>query len=354
MIIIKKILLATVFITTLGANAMAEDYRNNQFTLTYDNAITKNEINKVNIHPVKYVQKQTGIEVVANVYTPINYDPTKKYSVIVVAHPNGGVKEQVAGLYAQNLAEQGYITIAFDAAYQGGSSGSPRYTDKPQNRIEDIRAAADFITQYPGADADHLGLLGICGGGGYSIKVAETDKRFKSIATISLFNSGDARRNGFMRSQKDTVQQRLEDIAKIRAQEAKDGIIQYTPAFGQNMSEEQVDALPFELYRQGYQYYAQTNAHPNSQTNSTVDSLQDLMEFDVNTNVDLINQPLLMIAGEKADSLYMTEELFANASGTSYKELYKIPSATHMETYWKQPYVQQITDKLTSFYGSNL
>ena len=110
---------------------MAADYRSNPFTLTYDHAITQNEAGKVQIHPVKYVQKQTGIEVAANVYTPANFDPSKKYPTIVVAHPNGGVKEQVAGLYAQKLAEQGYLTIAFDAAYQGARGGAPRYTDKP-------------------------------------------------------------------------------------------------------------------------------------------------------------------------------------------------------------------------------
>ncbi len=351
---LKITLLAAVLAATLGGNTMAADYRNNPFTLTYDNAITQNVKGKVNIHPVKYRQLQTGIDVVANMYTPANYDPAKKYPAIVVAHPNGGVKEQVAGLYAQNLAEQGYITIAFDAAYQGGSSGSPRYTDKPQNRIEDIRAAADFITQYPGVDAEYLGLLGICGGGGYSIKAAQTDKRFKTVATVSMFNTGDARRNGFMRSQKDTIQQRLADVAKVRATEAAGGKIQYSPSFGQNMTPEQVAALPFEMYRQGYEYYAQTHAHPNSQTNNTIDSFQDLIEFDVNTNVDLINQPLLMIAGEKADSLYMTEEVFANATGTNNKELFLVPNATHIETYWKQPYVQQITEKLTGFYGKNL
>ncbi|WP_211324609.1 alpha/beta hydrolase [Orbus hercynius] len=351
---LKITLLATVFAAILGGKAMAADYSNNPFTLTYDNAITQNVAGKVNIHPVKYVQQQTGIEVVANVYTPANYDPVKTYRAIVVAHPNGGVKEQVAGLYAQNLAEQGYITIAFDAAYQGGSGGTPRYTDKPQNRIEDIRAAADFISQYPGVDTTYLGLLGICGGGGYSIKAAQTDKRFTSIATISLFNSGDVRRNGFMRSQKESIGQRLADIANVRAMEAAGGEIQYTPAFGQNMTAEQVAALPFELYRQGYEYYAQTHAHPNSQTNNTVDSLLDLMEFDVNTNVDLINQPLLMIAGDKADSLYMTQEVFASATGTNNKALFLVPNATHIETYWKQPYVKQITDKLTAFYGENL
>jgi len=130
----------------------------------------------VNVEKVSY--KINGIDIAANVYKPASYTPNGKFPAIVVAHPNGGVKEQVAGLYAQKLAEQGYVTIAFDAAYQGASGGKPRYVDKPANRMEDIRAAADFITQYPGVDKNRLGLLGICGGGGYSIKVAQTDKRF--------------------------------------------------------------------------------------------------------------------------------------------------------------------------------
>ena len=121
---------------------MSADYKQNPFTLTYDGAITENVQGKVNIQPVKY--QLNGLTIAANVYTPANFDSSKKYPAIVVAHPNGGVKEQVAGLYAQKLAEQGYVAIAFDAAYQGGSGGEPRYVDKPANRIEDIRGAANL------------------------------------------------------------------------------------------------------------------------------------------------------------------------------------------------------------------
>ena len=151
----------------------------NPFGLAYQGAITKNEPGKVNI-----------------------------------------CKEQVAGLYSQRMAEQGYICLAFDAAYQGGSEGEPRNVDKPANRIEDIHRAADILTQYPGVDANRIGILGICGGGGYTLKAAQTDKRFKAVATLSMFNSGLVRRNGFLDSQMNDVQQRLADACAARQKEA--------------------------------------------------------------------------------------------------------------------------------------
>jgi fermentation-respiration switch protein FrsA (DUF1100 family) len=171
-----------------AGSAGAADYRTNAFTLAYEGAITENAKGKVNIQAVTY--KLGGLDIAANVYTPANFDRARKFPAVVVAHPNGGVKEQVAGLYAQRLAEQGYVTITADAAYQGASGGQPRNVDKPAHRIEDIHGMADFISRYAGVDARDLGLLGICGGGGYSLAAAQTDKRFKSIATLSMFNSG--------------------------------------------------------------------------------------------------------------------------------------------------------------------
>ncbi|MDD2830392.1 MAG: alpha/beta hydrolase [Sulfuricurvum sp.] len=322
----------------------------NPFTLVYANALVENKKGEVNIHPVVY--KLNGLDISANVYTPANYDSGEKYPIVVVAHPNGGVKEQVSGLYAQRLAEQGYITIVADAAYQGASGGMPRHVDKPANRIEDIHGMADFIVQYPGADAKRLGLLGICGGGGYSLKTSQTDKRFKAIATLSMFNSGQARRNGFMDSQIDTIQERLKQASDARAQEAAGGEIIY--AVVANPTDKEIAKMPFDLYRQGYEYYYKTHAHPNSTFKYTMSSLLALMNFDAISNIDLIEQPLLMIAGSKADTLYMTEEAFNKAVNAKNKEMFLIDGATHIETYWKPEYVNQAIDKLTQFYKNNL
>jgi fermentation-respiration switch protein FrsA (DUF1100 family) len=342
--------IAALGVPAITMPAIAADHKKNPFTLVYDGAITDNEPGKVHIHPVTY--KLNGLEIAANVYTPANYDPKKKYPAVVVAHPNGGVKEQVAGLYAQHLAEQGYITMAMDAAYQGGSGGQPRSTDKPQFRTEDIHGAADFLTRYPGVDAARLGLLGICGGGGYSLSAAKSDKRFKSVATLSMFNSGRVRRNGFADSQLGTIQQRLKQASDARTQEMAGGKLLY--AGDADMTDEQIAALPFEMYRQGYEYYWRTHAHPGSTFRYTMSSLLDLMRWDATDQIELIEQPLLMIAGSKADSLYMTEEAFAKATGTKNKELFKIDGATHIETYWVPKYVEAALGKLTPFYAKTL
>jgi fermentation-respiration switch protein FrsA (DUF1100 family) len=346
---ILSLLLGLIISISQGVT-MAADYKLNPFTLVYEGAITENAQGKVNIHSVKY--ELNGLDIAANVYTPANYDSQKKYPAIVVAHPNGGVKEQVAGLYAQRLAGEGYITITADAAYQGASGGQPRNVDKPAYRIEDIHGMADFITRYPGVDVARLGLLGICGGGGYSLAAAKTDKRFKAIATLSMFNSGRVRRNGYVDSQLDTIQERLRQASAARAQEVAGGDVPY--AGDANLTDEQIAKLPFDLYRQGYHYYWKTHAHPGSTFKYTMSSLLDLMRWDATDQIELINQPLLMMAGSNADSLYMTQDAFKKAVNAKNRELFLIDGATHIETYWKPQYVNRAMDKLTQFFGDTL
>lgn len=352
--IMKKTLLMTMAVaSSLAFTSVANAAENNPFGLVYKGAVVENVKGKVNIHPVTYTLN--GLKIAANVYTPAGYEATKKYPAVVVAHPNGGVKEQVAGLYAQRLAEKGYITIAADASYQGASEGTPRNVDKPKFRTEDIHGMADYISAYPGVDANRLGALGICGGGGYTLNAAKSDKRFKAVATLSMFNSGQVRRNGYMNSQLDSIQARLKEASDARAREVATGEIGYSGNVDFDaLTDESISKIPTDLYREGMMYYGKTHRHPNSTFRYTTSSLMDLMSWDATDNIDLINVPLLLMAGEKADSLYMSEEAFKKATGTTDKELFRIPGATHIQTYFVPEYVDQAVAKLTEFYGKNL
>ncbi len=343
---------AAVTAAAFAAPAQAAEKAKNPFGLVYSGAITKNEAGKVNIHPVNYTLN--GIKIAANVYTPAGYTESKKYPAVVVAHPNGGVKEQVAGLFAQRLAELGYVTIAADAAFQGASGGEPRSTDKPFYRTEDIHGMADYISRYPGVDANRLGVLGICGGGGYTLIAAKSDKRFKAVAILSMFNSGQVRRNGYMSSMMDSINERMKAASDARAQEVAGKITYSGEVDFDALTDEAISKIPTDLYREGMIYYGRTHRHPNSTFRYTSSSLMELMSWDATDNIELIDAPLLMMAGAQADSLYMTLEAFGKATGTDDKELYLVPGATHIQTYYVPEYVDLEVAKLKEFFGKRL
>ena len=322
----------------------------NAFGLVYENAINENIAGKVNLHRVNY--QVDGIDVVAHIYTPAGYSPSGNYAGIVVAHPNGGSKDQVAGLYAQKLAEAGFVTLAFDARYQGESGGMPRRTDKPATRMGDIMGAIDYLQNYPGVDPERIGAFGICGGGGYTFATAQVDKRIKAVGTLSLFNTGDVRRNGYMRTQMDTKFERQREASLARQKEAAGaepeiaGFMNWTP--------EEARQIKVDLYRDGYFYYGVTHKSPNAPGTYLKSSLMDMMAWDATDHANLITQPLLIIAGEIADSRYMSEEAFAKATSTADKELFIVPDATHIRTYFVKEYVDQITEKIREFFAHRL
>lgn len=328
----------------------------NKFGLVYADALADNVPGKVNLKPVTYRNKD-GIKIAANLYLPANYSKDKTYAAVVVAHPNGGVKEQVSGLFAQKLAEAGYISLAYDAAFQGASEGMPRQTDLPANRVEDIHASLDFLLSVDGVDPQRVGALGICGGGGYTLQTAKSDKRIKAVVTISMFNTGRVRRNGFKDSNKANTQKRFEQASAARQKYVTTGEVEY---IGQllthqtHFTQEELEKIPAGLYRDGVQYYGDTHYHPNSQSRYTTMSLLGLMTFDVENQAELLNQPLLMMTGDISDTRYMTDDFFKKATGTDDKQVIYIKGANHIETYWKPKFVKEEAQHLINFFNQKL
>lgn len=330
---------------------MPQPYQDNPFGFVYGDALTANVEGAVNVHPITY--DAAGVTVAANVYTPAGYSEDSSYAGIVVGHPNGAVKEQAAGLYAQRLAQEGFVTIAFDAVTTGESGGEPRNRDIPYLRVEDYRLAADVLSTFPGVDASRLAVLGICGGGGYALSAAQMDKRFRAVAVVSMFNTGSVRREGFQKVQADSVLKRLHDVADLRAGEVASDELVYSADMSA-MDPEVGHKLPFDMYREGYEYYVETHAHPRSHSRFAQRDLMDLFAWDPDDFMYLIDQPLLLVVGEKADTAYMSESAFAAATGTEDKELYVVAGATHVDLYWHPEATDDALAKLVSFFGSKI
>ena len=200
-----------------------------------------------------------------------------------------------------------------------------------------------------------MGVLGICGGGGYTLNAAKSDKRFKAVATLSMFNSGEVRRNGYMNSQLDSIGERMKQASDARDKEVTTGEVSISGNVDFDaLTDESISKIPTDLYREGMIYYGRTHRHPNSTFAYTTSSLMELMSWDATDQIELIDQPLLLMAGSKADSLYMSKEAFDKATGTKDKELFLVDGATHIQTYYVPEYVDQFVNKLKEFYGKHL
>lgn len=180
----------------------------------------------------------------------------------------------------------------------------------------------------------------------YILKVAQKDKRLKAVATLSAFNIGLVRRSGFLNSELDKIQEKLLNASKARELEAISGKISYTGFAPKKLSKEELDKIPTDLYREGMIYYGDTHAHPNSSFIYTTSSLMELMSFDATDQIELINQPLLMLVGDKADTAYMSKEAFDRAIGTQNKELFVLKDTTHIQSYYKKRFCKCNSSKI--------
>jgi fermentation-respiration switch protein FrsA (DUF1100 family) len=296
--------------------------------------------------------KSNGLKVAGHLYLPDDYKEGEKRPAIVVGHPCGGVKEQTAGLYAKKLSEKSFITLAFDASYQGESEGEPRYLEDPFARAEDVKSAVTFLETRDEVDEQRIGALGICASGGYVPFSAETDRRIKAVGTVSAVDMGDFVRSGLRNSVIPNLEHLLEESNKARIEEAKgqpprlEHIVPNTP-------QEVPKDAPSSI-KEATDYYRTPRAqHPNSQNWILVRSIDRIAEYSSYDHVDMISpHPLLMIAGTKADTRYFSEVAIEKAKEP--KELFLIEGATHISLYDKKEYVNPAVEKLNSFYNKYL
>ncbi len=300
---------------------------------------------KASVQKVKF-KNRLSIEIVGDLYLPKNIDTSKKLPAIIVGHPFGGNKEQTAGLHAQKLAELGFAALAFDAAFYGESGGMPRNTEMPDVRVEDFIAAVDFLSNHKLVDKNRIGVLGICGAGGYAIAAARIDPRMKAIATVSLVDMGERnRKQGFARTAKLTPEKRAELLKAIAEQRTKDFVAD-KPRYMSN--------IPTKGPNEFYEYYRTARgAHPRATTDYTFVSNASLLTFYPLIDIETIApRPLLFIMGDKASSVYFSEEAYAKAAEP--KELYIVKDAIHTDLYDNPAFMKDSIQKLKMFFDKNL
>ena len=297
---------------------------------------------------------QYRMKVVGNLFTPKGLDRNAKHPAIIVGHPMGAVKEQSSNLYAQKLAEQGFVTLAIDQSFWGESEGLPRNAVAPEIYSEAFSAAVDYLGTQSSVNRERIGILGICGSGSFVISAAKIDPRMRAIATVSMYDMGAANRNALNHSQ--TLEQRkqiLADAAEQRYVEFTGGQTKYTSG-----TVHQLDKDTHPIQREFYDFYRTprgefTPASSSSEltTHPTLTGNVKFMNFYPFNDIETISpRPMLFITGDQAHSKEFSEEAYRLAGQS--KELVIVPGAGHVDLYDRVNLIPW--DKLSSFFKKNL
>lgn len=309
---------------------------------------------KLNVEKVKF-ENLYNMKVVGDLFTPKNMDKNTKYPAIIVGHPMGAIKEEASNLYAQKMAERGFITMSIDLPYWGESDGEPRNSVLPDVYADAFSSAVDYLGTHPFVDRDKIGVIGICGSGSFAISSAKIDPRLKAIATISMYDMGQASRNALHKSL--SLEQRkkiIADAAQIRWQEFEKGneravaggtiteLTEYTPPIAREF---------YDFYRTERGQFTPNGQKTERATKPTITSSVKFMNFYPFEDMDMISpRPLLFITGDQAHSKEFSEDAYKKASEP--KELYYVKGAGHVDLYDRTNLIP--FDKLENFFKENL
>ena len=340
----KKFLLGLLAVLLIiGGSNMAD-------AKTWDKTFPKSD--KVNIQKVEF-KNRFGITLVGDLYSPKGVNVNEKLAAIAISGPFGAVKEQSSGLYAQTLAERGFITLAFDPSYTGESSGTPRHVASPDINTEDFSAAVDFLSVQDNVDSDKIGILGICGFGGFAINAAAMDTRIKATTAITMYDMTRVSAKGYNDSIDENARYEMKQaLNKQRTEDFKKG--SYKGAGG--LPEKLTGNEPL-FVQQYFDYYKTKRGFHARSINSNG-------KWNMTSSLSLINQPILqysneirtpvlIVHGENAHSRYFGEDAFKKLKGDN-KELFIVKGTNHVDLYDGGDKNAIPFDKIESFYKENL
>lgn len=304
---------------------------------------------KVEVKKVEF-KNRFGIKLVGDLYEPKNKSG-EKMAAIAVSGPFGAVKEQASGLYAMTMAERGFVTLAFDPSFTGESGGEVRNVASPDINTDDFSAAVDYLTTLPEVDENKIGIIGICGWGGFALNAAAQDTRIKATVTSTMYDMTRVTAHGYNDSMSaDDLYKMREDINNQRTKEAQGAPIAEAPGLPDKLTGDEP-----QFVQDYFNYYkTKIGFHPrsiNSNGHWNVTSALSLITQPILAYSDTIKSPILMMHGEKAHSRYFSEDAFKKLKGDN-KELMIIPGANHTDLYYKTDVIP--FGKMEHFFKENL
>jgi fermentation-respiration switch protein FrsA (DUF1100 family) len=298
--------------------------------------------------PVRY-RNRYGIEIAADLYTSTDLDETAKHPALVIGPPYGGVKEQGPGVYANELAQRGFVVVAFDPSYNGESGGEPRHVASPEIFAEDFSAGVDFLGTLAYVDRGRVGAIGICGSGGFALSAARVDTRIRAVATAAMYDISGVSRNGWQNSANDEDRRKqVEEIAQQRWADVDAG----EPALAWTFPEEiPADGLD-PIAREFFEYYVPDRGHhPRSIGGFTVtSSMAHVNTGALHDLADIEPRKVLLVTGDQAHSRWFSDDVHAQMDEGS--ELLVVPGARHIDLYDRTDVIP--FDRLAGFFTENL